>query len=278
MIKFLSLRDILDILIIAFLIYRILLLLMDTRAMQLVKGLLLLALVSVFARTLRFEALSWILGKFLGVMFIAIPIVFQPELRRMLEEIGKGSLWRRAISREKAQSLADEVLRALLYLQSQKIGALIVLQRSTGLKDVWQSAVKLDAEISQEVLVSIFWPGNPLHDGAVILDRERVIAASCFLPLSDNPDISRWLGTRHRAALGITEVSDAISLVVSEERGEVSFAIRGHLSRGLKENQLRQLLLHYFLSESEPTSLWEKIREAFASFRSGGVKDDEMDR
>ncbi|AFM21316.1 MAG TPA: diadenylate cyclase CdaA [Acetomicrobium flavidum] len=278
MIRFLSIRDILDILIIAFLIYRILLLLMDTRAMQLVKGLLLIGLVSVLARALHFEVLSWMLGKFLGVLFIAIPIVFQPELRRMLEEIGKGSLWRQTVSKEKAQSLADEVLRALMYLQSQRIGALLVLQRSTGLKDIWQSAVKLNAEISQEAIVSIFWPGNPLHDGAAILDRERIIAASCFLPLSDNPDISRWLGTRHRAALGITEVSDAISLVVSEERGEVSFAIRGHLSRGLKEAQLRQLLLHYFLSENEPASLLERIRRTLTSFRSGGVDDDEANR
>lgn len=278
MIRFLSIRDILDILIIAFLIYRVLLLLMDTRAMQLVKGLLLLGLVSVLARSLHFEVLSWMLGKFLGVLFIAIPIVFQPELRRMLEEIGKGSLWRQTVSKEKAQSLADEVLRALMYLQSQRIGALLVLQRGTGLKDIWQSAVKLNAEISQEAIVSIFWPGNPLHDGAAIIDRERIIAASCFLPLSDNPDISRWLGTRHRAALGITEVSDAISLVVSEERGEVSFAIRGHLSRGLKEAQLRQLLLHYFLSENEPASLLERIRRTLTSFRSGGVDDDEADR
>jgi len=234
--------------------------------------------VSVLARALHFEVLSWMLGKFLGVLFIAIPIVFQPELRRMLEEIGKGSLWRQTVSKEKAQSLADEVLRALMYLQSQRIGALLVLQRSTGLKDIWQSAVKLNAEISQEAIVSIFWPGNPLHDGAAILDRERIIAASCFLPLSDNPDISRWLGTRHRAALGITEVSDAISLVVSEERGEVSFAIRGHLSRGLKEAQLRQLLLHYFLSENEPASLLERIRRTLTSFRSGGVDDDEANR
>ena len=136
MIRFLSIRDILDILIIAFLIYRVLLLLMDTRAMQLVKGLLLLGLVSVLARSLHFEVLSWMLGKFLGVLFIAIPIVFQPELRRMLEEIGKGSLWRQTVSKEKAQSLADEVLRALMYLQSQRIGALLVLQRGTGLKDI----------------------------------------------------------------------------------------------------------------------------------------------
>ena len=254
-------QDFLDIFIIAFIVYRLLLLVVDTRAMQLLKGLFVLAAVAVLAYFLELKALTWLLSRLLGALFIAIPILFQPELRRVLEELGRGHLWRVREIQERAESLAEELLRALLYLQGHRIGALVVLQKNTGLKEVWRSAVSLRAALSQELLVSLFWPGNPLHDGAVILDREMVIAASCYLPLTEKSDLSRWYGTRHRAALGVTEISDALALVVSEERGEVSLAVNGHLSRGLNEDQVRRLLLHYFRGGEKEASLWERFRE-----------------
>jgi diadenylate cyclase len=254
-------QDFIDIAIIAFIFYRVLLLLVDTRAMQLVKGLFILGLLAAFARLIQLEALSWMLGKLLGVIIIAIPIVFQPELRRMLEELGRGNILRRRQAEELAAQLSDEVTRALLYLQSQRIGAILVFQRNTGLKDIWRSAVQVQSVITHDLLVSIFWPGNPLHDGAAMLDRSTVLAAACYLPLTENSNLSRWIGTRHRAALGITEVSDAMALVVSEERGEVALAINGHLSRQLKENQIRRLLLHYFSATASSRSVLDNLQK-----------------
>ncbi|MGC9490801.1 MAG: diadenylate cyclase CdaA [Thermovirgaceae bacterium] len=254
-------QDFIDIAIIAFIFYRILLLLVDTRAIQLVKGLFVLGLLASVARVIHLEALSWMLGKLLGVILIAIPIVFQPELRRMLEELGRGNILRRRQAEELGAQLSDEVTRALLYLQSQRIGAILVFQRNTGLKDIWRSAVPIQSVITHELIISIFWPGNPLHDGAVIIDRSTVVAAACYLPLTENSNLSRWIGTRHRAALGITEVSDAMALVVSEERGEVALAINGHLSRQLKENQIRRLLLHYFSATATSRSVLDNLQK-----------------
>ena len=267
-------QDILDIAIISLILYKLLLLLVDTRAMQLVKGMLVLAVAALLAKVIHLEALSWVVGKLMGVLLFTIPVIFQPELRRLLEEIGRGNLWRRRLVQERAEPLADEVLRALVYLQSQRIGALLVFQRETGLRDVWRSGVKLNAEITQEAIVSIFWHGNPLHDGAAVFDRERVLAAACYLPLTEKSNLSRWYGTRHRAALGVTEVSDAIALVVSEERGEVALATNGHLSKELKEAQLRKLLLFYFSTDHDTVPFFEKVKRHFLSLWSRGEEHE----
>ncbi len=263
MLDFFRWQDAIDIIVISIIVHRLLLLIVGTRAMQLVKGLLIMGALAAAARIFDLRTLSWFLGKVLGVLVIAIPIVFQPELRKMLEELGRGgSLWQRKKTGKKAELLSHEVARAISYLKGQKIGALIVLERNTGLKDFWRTAIKLNADITQELLISIFWEGNPLHDGAVIIDRDNIVAASCYLPLTENSDLSRWIGTRHRAALGVTEVSDAIALVVSEERGEVSLAINGHLSKNLKEAQVQKLLLHYFAGEDEENkSLLDRLQE-----------------
>lgn len=235
-----------DIFIVAAIIYRILVLMVGTRAVQLVKGFLMLGTFALLASALELKLVSWFLSRVLWALVIAIPIVFQPELRKMLEEIGRGNLWRRRMPVEQAEILSSEIVGALGYMKSNKIGALLVLQQDTGLKDYWRTAVKLDANITQELIISLFWKDSPLHDGAVIMDRDAIIAAGCYLPLTDNPNISRWYGTRHRAALGISDVSDAMALVVSEERGEVALAYKGHLSKNLKEPQLQKLLLFYF--------------------------------
>jgi len=272
--KLLRWQDLIDIFIVSFIIYRILMLLVGTRAMQLVKGFLLLGAISAIARILDLTTVSWFLAKTLTFLVIAIPIVFQPELRKMLEELGRGGIWKRKKVQKRAEILSTEITSALSYLKSQQIGALIVFQRRTGLRDYWRTAVKLNADLSEELLISIFWPNNPLHDGAVIVENDTIIAASTYLPLTENSDLSRWIGTRHRAALGVTEVSDAIALIVSEERGEISLAIKGHLSRNLKELQLRKLLLHYFTGTEEgKKSLMGRIHDEISSLSEENTEE-----
>ncbi|NLL37222.1 MAG: TIGR00159 family protein [Fretibacterium sp.] len=259
-----------DIFIVALIIYRILVLMVGTRAIQLLKGVLMLLLFSLVASVMQLRLLSWLLGRGVWALSFVIPILFQPELRKMLEEIGRGYFWRRPMDMEQADDLSKQVAGALAYMKKESIGALLVLQQETGLREYWRTAVQLNAGISQELLLSIFWGNNPLHDGAVIMDRNTLIAAGCYLPLADVPDISRWYGTRHRAALGITEVSDALVLVVSEERGEVSLAFKGHLSKNLKEPQIEKLLLHYFTgSRDSARKTWkERIAQALRIFWS----------
>ena len=238
----------LDIAIVSFIIYRVLVILTGTRAVQLVKGVLFLIVVSTLASVLRMRLLSWFIGNVLLALSFSVPIVFQPELRKMLEELGSGQLniLRRTISDDEARIRAKQLSSALFYLKAHKIGALLVLQRSVGLADYYNTAIHINSEISQELIISIFWKDNPLHDGAVILNRSNIIAAGCYLPLADAPEISRWYGTRHRAALGISELSDALVFIVSEERGDISLANKGRLSKNLKDFQVDGILQNYF--------------------------------
>lgn len=273
--SFLDIRwqDIPDILIVAFIIYKVLMLLVDTRAMQLIRGLLIIGFIGVLANFLELRSLSWILTKMLGAFIIIVPILFQPELRHMLEELGKGHMWRRERDGQSIEKKSNQLANALLYCQAQRIGVLCVLQRSTSLKDVWRTAVRLDSEITNELLVTIFWPGTPLHDGAVVMDQDKVIAAGCYLPLTEKTDISRWYGTRHRAALGVTEISDALALIVSEERGEITVAVGGKLSRPLTETQLKSICTRYFGSGGE--SFMRRLREELLQQWPGGEHGEE---
>jgi len=267
-------QDIIDIAIMSFIFYKLLMLLVGTRAMQLVKGFLLLGVISALAKLFELTTISWFLARVLTFLVVAIPIVFQPELRKMLEELGRGGLWKRRKAKERAELLSTEISSALSFLKSQKIGALLVFQRATGLRDYWRTAVKINADLSEELLISIFWPNNPLHDGAVIIDNDRIIAASTYLPLTEDSDLSRWIGTRHRAAIGVTEVSDALAVVVSEERGEISMAVKGHLSRNLKEAQLRKLLMHYFSGTEEgKKTLLGRIHDEISSISGESPKE-----
>ena len=266
-------QDFLDILIVAFLIYRILLLLVGTRAMQLIRGLLIIGLIGAAANLLDLRSLSNIMGRMIGALIIIIPILFQPELRRMLEELGKGHLWKVGSSTQEIDQRAEQLTKALLYCQSQRIGALVVLQRDTSLKDVWRTAVLLNADITEELLISIFWPGTPLHDGAVVIDQREIVAAGCYLPLTEKTDISRWYGTRHRAALGVTEMSDSIAIVVSEERGEIKAAVSGHFSLPLNEAQVRKMCSHYFSHEAKETNFMDRLRDELQQQWAGGDKN-----
>lgn len=256
-------QDFIDIALVAFITYRVIVFFVDTRAVQIVRGLLFaLVILGASARLLDLRTLTWILGHLVNAFIIAIPVVFQPELRRLLEELGRGMLFSRdRDAGEEAESRAEGMIEAIHYLAGHHIGALIVFQRETGLKEIWRSAVHLKAEMTKELLISIFWPNNPLHDGAVIIDKGEIVAASCYLPLTDNTEISKWYGTRHRAAVGVTEVSDAQTLIVSEETGNTTLSVRGRLSRPLTDDQLAMFVHRYFNSgrEQESRSFFQRI-------------------
>ncbi|MBQ7262662.1 MAG: diadenylate cyclase CdaA [Synergistaceae bacterium] len=271
-----DIRAILDILIVSLIIYRILVLIVGTRALRLLRGALLLVVFSAVASVARLRLLSWMLGRMTWALSFAVPIVFQPELRKMLEEVGGGLLWvRPRLPREQAEQRVRQLLGALNYMKGHRIGALLALQGKTALGEYTSTAVRLDANVTQELIISIFWKDNPLHDGALVMDRHLLLAGGCYLPLADAPEISRWYGTRHRAALGLSEVSDALVLVVSEERGEVSFAYKGRLSKDLKPPQLEKLLLHYFIDEPTSRTLMERLRDLLWTVRPGHPRGDE---
>ncbi|WP_322348599.1 diadenylate cyclase CdaA [Tumebacillus algifaecis] len=238
--------DVLDILIVAFVLYKMMLLIRGTRAVQLLKGIVVILLATGVSSALQLNALNWLLDKILTIGLFAIPVVFQPELRRALEQLGRGKFfsWSSTpvLEEEDIPKMISEVTKATQVLSKNKIGALIVIERETGLSDYFESGIPIGAVVSSELLINIFIPNTPLHDGAVMIRANRVGAASCFLPLSDSSRISKELGTRHRAGIGITEVSDALVAIVSEETGTVSVAIHGEITRNLDEQSFREFL------------------------------------
>lgn len=234
--------DAVDVLIVAFVIYQLLLMFKGTKAVQMILGLALVYLASRVALRGGLLTVNWALQNLLGVWFLLIIILFQPELRRALASFGLRSRLLRGFARHEEVHMIDEIVRTISSLAAKKIGAIIVLERETKLSDYIESGVPMDATLSKRLLESIFNPGSPLHDGAVIVQRGRVAAASCFLPLSLNPDVSGELGTRHRAAIGLTEETDALVIVVSEETGSASLVRAGIISEGLDAAALRRLL------------------------------------
>jgi diadenylate cyclase len=223
-------RDALDILLVAALIYRILTLFRGTRAVQITIGLAVLAGAAIGARALELTSLVWLLDHFWSFWVLALLVVFQPELRRALAWIGQGRLLQSVLGDgSEGVRVVHEVVRTTESLASRRIGALIVLERSTGLRQYAELGVALDALVSADLLMSLFLPYSPLHDGAVFVQGHRVVAAGCFLPLSRNTELGRALGTRHRAALGIAEETDAVAVVASEETGRLSLAVAGRI-------------------------------------------------
>ncbi|MBX6350047.1 MAG: TIGR00159 family protein [Clostridia bacterium] len=238
------LRAIVDIGIIAYLVYRVLILVRGTRATQLIRGLVVIVVAYWVSGFLGLDALHWLLDKVWVGLFVAVPIVFQPELRRALEQVGRGSFFRplTALGSEDVAHLIDEVVRATETLSRNKTGALMVVERETGLGDIIETGIKIDGLVTAEFLVNLFIPNTPLHDGAVIIRGNRVMAAATFLPLAESHVVPTELGSRHRAAVGISEHSDAVAIVVSEETGHVAVAHSGKLIRGLDSQDLRELL------------------------------------
>jgi len=266
--------DALDILIVAFAVYQIILALRGTRAFQMLLGLALLYLASRVSLRLGLVTVNWALSNLLAVWFLCIIILFQPELRRALASVGRRGSLLRAFSRYQEAHMIDEVVRAVTSLAAKKIGAIIVVERESRLTDSVDSGTTLDALVSRRMLESVFYPYSPLHDGAAIISRDRIVAAACFLPLSINPELPRDLGTRHRAAVGITEESDAVAIVISEETGMISLAAGGEIVRNLDASTLRQRLSE-LLGPPLGTFGWGKIsrpRQVSIGAEQGGPK------
>ena len=237
--------NVVDVLIVGFLLYWLWLLIRRTRAVQLVKGLLVLLVAKAVSSKLGLQAVSWLLNQAITALIVALPVLFQPELRRALESIGRGRVFAASPFRSpeyQASRVVEELVRAVEMLRRERMGALVVVERRTGLEEYVAAGVRLDAVLSAELLFNIFVPRTPLHDGAVIIRGDRIAAAGCFLPLAEASRTGLELGTRHRAAIAISEQSDAAAIVVSEETGRVSLALEGVLLGDLDEGGLRARL------------------------------------
>lgn len=234
--------DVLDIGLVAFIVYRILLLIRGTRAMQMLTGLGILGIAFFVSSTAELFTTHWVLSYFFDYLILIVIVLFQDDLRRALTHVGKNPFFSAASAVEERE-MVDEIARVASRLAKERIGALIVIERETGLKNFIDTGSKLDARVKMELLYSIFVPSSPIHDGAVIIREGRIAAAGCFLPLSKDTNIDKRYGTRHRAAFGLTEDTDAIVVLVSEEAGEAHLAKNGKLTTNLNEQELRQSLI-----------------------------------
>lgn len=235
----------LDVLIVAIILYRLLLLIKGTRAAKMLIGLVFLLIVSGLSGYFRLYTLEWLLKSFWAYIVIALIVLFQPEIRRALARMGEAPFLQAFTTAEELKSL-DEIVKASVSLANRKIGALIVIERETQLEDFIEIGTSLDARVSRELLLSIFHPTSPIHDGAVVIRGNRIIAAGCFLPIAAMPELKMAFGTRHRAATGITEETDAVVIIVSEERGEISVSSSGRLEEHIDMGTLRDMLTDIF--------------------------------
>ena len=258
-----QLKDIVDILIVSYIFYNLYLLIKETRAEQLMKGILVLLAITRIAEVLELQLLSWLLTHTIQAGMFALLIVFQPELRRILEYLGQTKFLSTSITNSYTNNdnFILELVEGMMSLSRQKIGALIILERKTGINEIIQTGTKIDGELTRQLLINIFIPNTPLHDGAVVVRKNKIAAAGCFLPLTENKFLNQELGTRHRAALGISERSDCISLVVSEETGHISIAQNGKLYKDLKEDTLKSLLKKGWEEEQTKYSFLKKRGE-----------------
>ena len=256
--------DIIDIVVVAYFLYRVYLMLKNTRAATLVKGLLVLVGFMIICRTLNLHVISWLLEKSMTVIMVALPVVFQPELRRALEQIGRGKLFRKGseLDEQEVNAMLDAIASATKAMSAAKVGALMVFERATGLVERIETGVPIDGLVSSGLIQNIFVKDTPLHDGAVIIRGNRVVAACCLLPLTENRNLSQELGTRHRAAIGLSEQSDAMVLVVSEETGATSIARNGELMRYLTVDDVKDILRNAIVQPhaAGKDSLLDKIK------------------
>jgi diadenylate cyclase len=258
--------DVIDVVIVTFVVYKILGFIRETRAEQLVKGLLILFIAFFLSGLLNLYTLNWILRGAMQFGVIALVIVFQPELRRGLEYVGRSKFIKPQfanIDKDNAKAIAASIVKAIDFFSANKTGALIILEREITLTDIAESGVILNSDISTELLKNMFYEGAPLHDGAAIIRDAKLYAAGCVLPLTESKELSSDLGTRHRAGIGITEHSDAIALIVSEESGIISTAEDGKLTRFLDIRSIEKTLLNLFLSPAVETSLFALLRNLF---------------
>ncbi|HEU0093221.1 MAG TPA: diadenylate cyclase CdaA [Vicinamibacteria bacterium] len=243
--------DLIDILIVAFLIYQLLQFIRGTHAVQMALGALVLVLLYWLSQLLHLETVNWLLRTFMPYLVFGIIVVFQSEIRKVLAQLGKTPL-PGVFGSPRTEEVIDEVVLAATTLAAQRTGAIVVVERDMGLRSYIETGIALDAYVTYDLLISIFNPGTPLHDGAVIIQGNRVAAAACFLPLTVNPQLSRELGSRHRAAIGVTEDTDALAVVVSEETGVISLVVGGRIRRELDAASLKSALLDVLEVEQAP--------------------------
>jgi len=257
-----GLNSIVDIAIVYYILYNGYMLIRDMRAKQLVKGIVVLLALFPISNIFQLHMLKYILEKSLQVGIIAVVVVFQPEIRRGLEVIGRTSMFSFGTIDRNAKTsehVIKEIVLATSSLARQKIGALIIFEQKTGLHDIVDTGTKINADISSGLLINIFIPNTPLHDGAVVIKDYSILAAGCFLPLTDNNLLSKDIGTRHRAAIGMTEKSDSIALIVSEETGYISYAVEGRLYRNIQIEELEKLLSNIYVEEDK-SNIFDKWR------------------
>lgn len=235
-------QDLVDVAIIAFVTYHLINLIRGTRAAQMLVGLVVIFVIYLGSQALELYTVNWILDNFLASMILVIVVIFQNDIRRALMQVGAGPGLFGGAERLVRGQAVEEIVRATAAMASKRVGALIVIQREVGLNEYIEVGTRLDARVSRELLQSIFMPSSPIHDGAVIVQRARIIAAGCFLPLTSNPSVSKTLGTRHRAAIGLTEETDALAIVISEEEGKISLVREGKITRDLDPGTLRTTL------------------------------------
>lgn len=248
----------LDVLIIWYLVYRLIMLILGTKAVQLAKGIVFIFIVRIVAGLLQLHAVTYIVDQIVSWAVIGIIVIFQPEIRRGLERLGRTPIFSGRGESEHAQSvkMVNELDKAIQYMSKRRIGALITIQQDTGLDDYIETGIKLDADISGELLINIFIPNTPLHDGAVIITNNRIAVAAAYLPLSDSSMIPKRLGTRHRAAVGISEVTDAITIVVSEETGGVTITRNGRFLLDLSRDEYLKYLNAQLVPKEEKKIPW----------------------
>lgn len=253
-----NLMNVLDILIVWYIIYRLIMLVKGTKAVQLVKGISLIILIRIVAGFLKLHTLTYFVDQVLSWSVIGIIVIFQPEIRRGLEHLGRSPIFGGSTggAKESSEHMIHELDKAIQYMSKRRIGALITIQQSTGLEDYIETGISLDADISGELLINIFIPNTPLHDGAVIISDNKIAVASAYLPLSDNTMIPKKLGTRHRAAVGISEVTDAITIVVSEETGGVTITRNSQFMLDLTRDEYLKYLTAQLVPEEKTKPKW----------------------
>ncbi len=245
-------QDLVDIVLMSIILYRLLLIIKGTKAAKMLVGIGVLLVASFFSKYLQLHTMDWLVQSFWAQVVIALIVLFQPEIRRTLAKMGESSLLQGFTSAEELKSL-EEIVRASIALANRKIGALVVIEREVSLRDYVEIGISLDARVTKELLLSVFHPTSPIHDGAVVIRGNRALAAGCFLPITLGGDVSKALGTRHRAGIGITEETDAVAIIVSEETGTVSVAMDGKLEAPIDMGTLRNILTGLFTEAKKGT-------------------------
>lgn len=267
-----SLINIIDVLIVAFFIYQLIIVVRGTRAVQLLKGIAIIVLIKVGSYFFQLQTVEWIVDLVIQWAVLALIIIFQPEMRRGLEHLGRGSLFNRKKKKKNpGEDLVSSILKSVQYMSKRRIGALIAIEMETGLEEYVNTGISMRADISGELLINTFIPNTPLHDGAVIIQDYKIASAASYLPLSESSLISKELGTRHRAAIGLSEVSDALTVVVSEETGGVSITQNGNLYRDLSREDFEFFLTKALVTEEEEQTV-NPIQTFFNGFKKGASK------